>query len=1234
MNNDDTFKNTNNNDRTSPGLTPELEVRVVAWVLGEATPAEAAELARLTAENPALADFKRRIEAVHGLVGAAARPVKDETLRLSDERRAKVLAVIGEDAPEASEERTEARGSSTPRWVKVWNKWALPMAACITLCTLLGAVMFPSVGAARKVVGKKAYFQEAPQRPDPSMNMMAPSDSMVNGMVENEVSSSSRPMVAFKSSALGEHDLVYADRFSGTGASAASTTMPPPAPMAQPVSRVEGERAITLGGANTYSGGTLVTSGTLELDAVEQTKSLTKAGAGRLAGEKRQLYAANQEMASRDGFAESAPTAPAPVTANRGGTLELNGYSSSSSLVTDADRARATLFDTARRNKTAGKHQGSVSGSFASNDKAPVLGDMPFEGRLFKNNETAKGSLKSDQAAAEANDSYPVHEAKPQEQVQRGAAGVTITAGTVQEFKVHDQTPLHEDEGNLLVKAQKQLLAGNTAGARQSLELYKEASNKEAADAAVQQEKDAAAVAENFKVLIQEKDTAKLVAKGRSQYLAGDIAAAQETFRALESVAPENAEANYFLARLEKEKSAVAQLNRTKTRAQMVQEVTNAWQRPSVYINGQATSKSAADSQALLKKIEDIKIPSVNFQGVALSKVVSTLTALSEGADTANGQAKGVNVILIDPTNANPTVSLTLRNLSLKRTLDFITDATGYKYEIHDGAVVVRPDDATTAASIDTVAIPIKRALLARIVGADIPVGKETEAIRGYFQQAGVNSEGAGIGYAYDGTSLIVTNTERNIERVRSIVKRYEEPEVKKVPAFDESLRLETATSQQAVSTFSLHVSDASFRIAKAALARGEAPEAASIRPEEFYNAFDYGDPSAVAGEPVACRIEQSAHPFLQQRNLVRIAMKVPATGRGAGQPLRLTVLLDTSGSMEREDRAVAVRAALTSLVSLLGADDRITLIGFARQPHLLADRVPGNQAAGLADLVEKTPFEGGTNLEEALKLAGNLARGQFIASAQNRIVLLTDGAANLGNDDPAQLAAMIAALRQQGIAFDACGVGADGLDDTILEALTRKGDGRYTVINSPEEADAGFAHKLAGAFRPAAENVKVQVRFNPSRVAHYRLIGFEQHRLKTEDFRNDRVDAAELAAEEAAVALYQVEVLPGGEGELGEVFVRFRDVATGNMVERSWTLTYVPQPSAFIRATPSMKLAGTAAFLAEKLRGGDLAAQIRLDELAPVVNTLRSDYANYANDARVQDLVTMFAQARRLTGE
>ncbi|MGC4015573.1 MAG: von Willebrand factor type A domain-containing protein [Luteolibacter sp.] len=436
----------------------------------------------------------------------------------------------------------------------------------------------------------------------------------------------------------------------------------------------------------------------------------------------------------------------------------------------------------------------------------------------------------------------------------------------------------------------------------------------------------------------------------------------------------------------------------------------------------------------------------------------------------------------------------------------------------------------------------------------------------------------------------------------------------------------ETVAAAEPFSTFSLHVSDASFKLAKAALDRGERLSPDQIRTEEFYNAFDYGDPAPAPGEAVACTIEQAAHPVLPQRNIVRVAMRVGSAGRGQGQPLNLTLLLDNSGSMERDDRHEGLKAAIAQLASLLQPGDTVTLAGFSRTPHLLADRLPGTDAAKLVELVDKLPSEGGTNLEEALKLAGELAVQRKNPAAQNRIVLLTDGAANLGNAQPEDLAEKVAALRQQGIAFDAAGIGAGGLNDRMLEALTRHGNGRYYIVNDPKDADANFAKQLAGAFRPAAGNVKVQVHFNPNRVSHYKLIGFEKHRLNTEDFHNDAVDAAELAADEAGVALYQVETLPDGSGEIGEVSVRFRDTAAGKMVENTWTIPHDEKTPAFDQARPSIQLATLAMLAAEKLRGGPLADVIDFTNLSPVISRVKN---YYKTSSRVGELTDMTGKLR-----
>lgn len=432
----------------------------------------------------------------------------------------------------------------------------------------------------------------------------------------------------------------------------------------------------------------------------------------------------------------------------------------------------------------------------------------------------------------------------------------------------------------------------------------------------------------------------------------------------------------------------------------------------------------------------------------------------------------------------------------------------------------------------------------------------------------------------------------------------------------------EIPTSEEPFSTFSLNISDASFQVAQAALAKGERPDPAGVKVEQFYNAVDYGDPAPANGEPVAVNIGQAAHPVIPGRTLVRIAVKTAAAGRSAAQPLRLTLMVDQSGSMAREDRRAAMDKALAGLAGLLTDKDQVTVIGFARTPRLLGDALAGDKARDLAGLVNQAAAEGGTNLEEAIKLARQLAERHRQPGAQNRIVLFTDGAANLGNADPGKLAAAVRELRQRGIAFDIAGIAADGLNDELLGELARNGNGRYHVIGKGGD-DSAFARQLAGAFRPAAENVKVQVRFNPDRVARYKLIGFEKDRLRTEDFRNDAVDAAELAAEEAGVAIYQVEPISGGSGELGEVGVRFRDTAANAMVERSWTLAHETAP-AIDRAAPSMQLATLAMLAGEKLRGGPLADAIDFKQLADARAGVRRFYGDTGRPAEVLRMIEM----------
>jgi Mg-chelatase subunit ChlD len=441
----------------------------------------------------------------------------------------------------------------------------------------------------------------------------------------------------------------------------------------------------------------------------------------------------------------------------------------------------------------------------------------------------------------------------------------------------------------------------------------------------------------------------------------------------------------------------------------------------------------------------------------------------------------------------------------------------------------------------------------------------------------------------------------------------------------------EVLTCDNAFSTFSLNVSDVSFKLAAASLEKGVMPDAANVRSEEFINAFDYRDPEAPPGVPVAFAWERARNPFAQLREIVRFSLKTAATGRQSGRPLNLVVLLDNSGSMERADRVQIIHEALRVLASQLKAEDKLSVITFARTPHLWVDGVPCGQAAQVAEEVSGLTPEGGTNLEDAMNLAYQTALRHYLANGMNRVVLLTDGAANLGNVEPEVLKQKVETNRKQGVALDCFGIGWEGFNDDLLEVLSRNGDGRYGFINTPEEASTEFAAQLAGALHVAASDVKVQVEFNPKRVMAYRQIGYAKHQLTKEQFRDNTVDAAELAAQEAGNALYVVEVNAGGEGPLATVRVRYKVPGTTDYHEHEWPVPYAGSAVSLEQSSPAMRLAASASAFSEWLVSSPYAAEVTPDRLLGYLSGVPEVYGA---DGRPKKLEWMIRQAKSLAGK
>ncbi len=386
------------------------------------------------------------------------------------------------------------------------------------------------------------------------------------------------------------------------------------------------------------------------------------------------------------------------------------------------------------------------------------------------------------------------------------AAARSLPVNTLTEEKIEE---LNSAKNELLLrKSQNLLKKGDTVGAQAALDAYVAATSPESKAARRQAAKiDQAelnpAIQPIEKVnpdyVEEQKKLAALLGKGRSQYVAGDIEGAQETFRIVETIASENAEAKYFLKRIADEKAKLGTLNREKTRSLMIEEVAKSWQRPGRFVEPGSRPDGPNDpsSKAMADKLGSIVIPSVSFTGVELGRVVSTLAALSTEYDTNPVEAeRGVNLVLGSQLagTAVPQVNITLRNMSLKRILDIITENHGYQIEIQPDLVLIKPSG--TDVNLVNEEFPVTKSAVTRMTGvgsggsstpaasadpfAPAPAatgpsgGGESDAIRRFLQAAGVPFDSVpNASIAYDGSRILVTQTSRNIDRIRNILARY-----------------------------------------------------------------------------------------------------------------------------------------------------------------------------------------------------------------------------------------------------------------------------------------------------------------------------------------------------------------------------------------------------------------------------------------------------------------------------
>lgn len=431
------------------------------------------------------------------------------------------------------------------------------------------------------------------------------------------------------------------------------------------------------------------------------------------------------------------------------------------------------------------------------------------------------------------------------------------------------------------------------------------------------------------------------------------------------------------------------------------------------------------------------------------------------------------------------------------------------------------------------------------------------------------------------------------------------------------------------LSTFSIDVDTASYTQARRSLIGGVLPTQAAVRTEEFVNYGRYRYPQPEPGAPFSITMDAARHPWEPQHHVIRVGIK-GADGDQERVPLHLTFLVDTSGSMAGGDRLPLAKRSLEYLVGNLAPGDTVAIATYAGSTQKVLEPTPVSDAPRIVEAIRSLTSGGGTRMGSGLELAYEMASRARVQGHENRVIVLSDGDANLGATSHEQMLASLADHAKQGITLSTVGFGRGNYRDTLMEQLADQGDGNASYIDDFEEAKRVFGEDLGATLTTIARDVKIQVQFDLDDVIAYKLVGYENRAIADQDFRNDHVDAGEVGAGHTVTALYDVVLRDERSGPIA--WVRVRHKAPGPDVPATEQVVELPASAvgdAFDEADRDLQRAWGSAAFAEKLRGAPSMVEVgwaRIEAL--VAGAMRPE------DDRDVELLDLVRRARWLSGE
>ncbi len=389
-----------------------------------------------------------------------------------------------------------------------------------------------------------------------------------------------------------------------------------------------------------------------------------------------------------------------------------------------------------------------------------------------------------------------------------------------------------------------------------------------------------------------------------------------------------------------------------------------------------------------------------------------------------------------------------------------------------------------------------------------------------------------------------------------------------------------TQVSADPLSTFAADVDTGSYTVSRRALREGRVPHQSTVRVEEFINYWRYDYAQPTGKDPVSAQVELVPHPDHAGRHLLKVGVQARTIAERNRKPVRLTFLVDVSGSMRGSDRLGLIQKALHHAIDRMGDEDTVAIVTYAGRTEVLAEPTPMSRRATLHTAIERLTSSGGTNMGSGVALAYQLAEQAWVEGAENRVIVLSDGDANIGQTGPDAILQTIRKHAEGGITLTTMGFGTGNYNDQMMEKLADAGDGAYVYVDSEKEARRVLGKDLGATLETVARDLKLQVDFNPDAVLGWRQVGYVNRQIADHDFRNDKVDAGEVGSGHQVTALYELELKPGWDAAVALGTVRMRAKPPGpDRPAKEWSVEMpaaaTSVPSADLRmAVASMHLA------------------------------------------------------------